>query len=279
LDQLPSPVGESDDKRIRQLEEQLRIAEQKIYALTESEQKYHIKSTGKSYRFAMTSDWHIGSLYANVDALVEFYRYAYRHRRVRDFYCCGDLLEGDSMFRGQQYELREVGYQRQLDALAAVADQLPRNAHTHFVTGNHDASFAKQIGLNIGEQIESECRNMHCVGRDSGMVVIETPGGDLRIGLLHPDGGTAYALSYKAQKIIESWEGGSKPHILGIGHYHKAEWVPRYRNVGALQAGCFQNQTPFMSRKALAAHVGGWIVEVTLGELNNRIRTEFVAFF
>ena len=101
----------------------------------------------------------------------------------------------------------------------------------------------------------------------------------LRVALLHPDGGTAYALSYKSQKIIEAWEGGSKPHIIGIGHFHKAEFMPRYRNVKAIQAGCFQNQTPYMARKALAAHVGGWIVEIVLGELYNVVRTEFVEFF
>ena len=75
------------------------------------------------------------------------------------------------------------------------------------------------------------------------------------------------------------WEGGKKPHILGIGHFHKAEYMPRYRNVKAIQAGTFQDQTPFMARKGLAAHVGGWIIEITLGDLYNKIKTEFVEFF
>jgi hypothetical protein len=42
---------------------------------------------------------------------------------------------------------------------------------------------------------------------------------------------------------------------------------------------CFQEQTPFMMRRGLAAHVGGWIVEITIGELVNQIKTEFVDFY
>jgi hypothetical protein len=82
-----------------------------------------------------------------------------------------------------------------------------------------------------------------------------------------------------SQKIVEGLAGGYKPHLLVVGHYHKAELLPRIRNVAALQAGTFQMQTPFMARKGAEAHVGGWIVEFELGELCNRVKTEFVSFF
>jgi len=280
VEELPTATNnqglEHENKALR---EELRIAEQKIYNLTAPTNRYSIK-TGKkrSYKFGLTSDWHIGSLYDNQDALIEFHRYA-DSQGVRDFFCAGDVLEGQKMFRGQEYELREVSFAQQLGALVNVTAQFPKRSKVHFISGNHDASFAKQIGFNVGEYMAKACPNMHCIGRDSAMITIETPSSDLRIALIHPDGGTAYALSYKSQKIIESWEGGRKPHIIGIGHFHKAEYMPRYRNVKAIQAGCFQNQTPYMARKALAAHVGGWIVEVVLGELYNTIKTEFVEFF
>lgn len=77
--------------------------------------------------------------------------------------------------------------------------------------------------------------------------------------LLHPSGGTAYAISYKSQKWATSLSGGNKPHIAGIGHYHKIEQL-FYRNIHIFQSGTFEEQTPFMSRKQLAAHVGGWIL-------------------
>ena len=280
VDELPGSSNLAGaEAEIKKLHEKLKIAEQKVYALSSPQEKYHIKtSKRKMYRCTLSSDWHIGSLYANKGALVEFYRYA-DSIGIRDHFCAGDMIEGHGMFRGQTFELREVGFDAQLNALAEVADQFPKRAKTYFITGNHDASFAKQIGFDVGSYFESACHNFTCIGRDSGMLTIDTPSGDLRFGLLHPDGGTAYALSYKSQKIIESWEGGQKPHILGIGHFHKAEYMPRYRNVKAIQAGTFENQTPFMARKALAAHVGGWIIEIDRGDLYNRIRTEFVEFF
>lgn len=74
-------------------------------------------------------------------------------------------------------------------------------------------------------------------------------------------GGTGYAISYRPQKIIESYEGGEKPAVLLMGHYHKLD-VGLVRNVWYVQTGCGQDQTPFMRQKAIEAHVGGVIVEM-----------------
>ena len=63
---------------------------------------------------------------------------------------------------------------------------------------------------------------------------------------------------------------------------HKAEWLPCYRNVQGFQVGCFQSQTPFMTRKPTPAHVGGWIIEVVMGprqDLVSRVKAEFVSFY
>jgi hypothetical protein len=75
---------------------------------------------------------------------------------------------------------------------------------------------------------------------------------------MHPGGGSAYALSYAPQKIVEGFDGGAKPAVLLIGHYHKASYQMT-RNVHVVQTGCFQDQSLFMRQKKLAAHVGGWI--------------------
>ena len=107
----------------------------------------------------------------------------------------------------------------------------------------------------------------------------QTPAGKFSLMLIHPGGGSAYALSYKPQKIVESLEGGTKPNMVAIGHFHKAEMMPSYRNICSIQSGTFQRQTPFMARGGLSAHVGGWIVDVTVGDGHNVIRAEFVAFY
>jgi len=77
----------------------------------------------------------------------------------------------------------------------------------------------------------------------------------------HPGGGSAYALSYSVQKIIESLEGGEKPAVGLYGHYHKLLSC-NVRNVFAVQTGTQQDQTPFMRKKRLEAHVGGTLVKL-----------------
>ena len=97
--------------------------------------------------------------------------------------------------------------------------------------------------------------------------------------LFHPSGGTAYALSYRPQKVVESYSGGRKPNILIMGHYHKSEYIPCLRNVMVIQAGTTCGQTPFMRRKSIAAHMGFWIVEFQFGSDINRFKAEFFAFY
>jgi hypothetical protein len=79
------------------------------------------------------------------------------------------------------------------------------------------------------------------------------------MSVVHPGGGSAYALSYSIQKIIESLEGGEKPAVGLYGHYHKL-WSGNIRNVWVVQTGTTEDQTPFMRKKRLEAHVGGTLI-------------------
>ena len=49
-----------------------------------------------------------------------------------------------------------------------------------------------------------------------------------KIELIHPDGGSSYAISYKPQKIIEAMEGGTKPLSI-IGTFQKRFRTQRYQ--------------------------------------------------
>ena len=158
---------------------------------------------------------------------------------------------------GHEYELQEHSADGQLET---VIRHYPKREGitTHFITGNHDASLYKHVGYDIGRAIAKERPDMNYLGRDCAVINI-TP--NCTLELRHPWDGTAYALSYKPQKMIEAMESDSKPNILAIGHYHKAEYL-FYRNVHALQTGCFQGQTPFTRGKGISVHLGGWIVTI-----------------
>jgi hypothetical protein len=58
-----------------------------------------------------------------------------------------------------------------------------------------------------------------------------------------------------------SLEGGEKPAVAIYGHYHK-QMAMMWRNVWCIQPGCVQDQTPFMRKKKIQAHVGGALVKL-----------------
>ena len=226
-------------------------------------------------RFGLMGDTQINSKYTQLTYLHQFYDLC-EQREIANVYHTGDIDEGEQMRIGHQYECYTQGADDHLSEIVKVYPK--RNGiKTLFITGNHDASIYKRCGYDIGAAIERERVDMKYLGRDCAVVNL-TP--NCTLELRHPWDGTAYAISYKSQKMIEAMEADTKPNILAIGHYHKAEYL-FYRNVHCFQTGCFQMQTPFTRGKGISVHMGGWIVTVSVDE-NGYIRyiiPEFVPFY
>jgi predicted phosphodiesterase len=234
-----------------------------------------------SYTFAIIGDTHIGSLYDRLDNLGNFYKIC-KSKGVKEVLHTGDILDGHKIYRGQEFEQHKPGWDAQLNRLVAFYP-CEDGVKTLFIAGNHDQSYTKLIGMNVGEAIEDKRSDLKFIGNDYGTVIFNTPSGrKFDVAVHHPGGGTAYAISYRLQKIIESLSGGTKPAILGVGHYHKSEMLPEYRNICGIQSGCFQAQTPFMASRGLAAHIGGWIIRFTVGtklSKQNMIEAQFIAYY
>lgn len=207
-------------------------------------------------RFAVMGDTQLGSKYAQISYLHDFYDLCAREG-IKDVYHTGDLTEGLKMRPGHEYEVYTVSADEMRED---VVRNYPKRdgITTHFITGNHDASIYKHIGYDIGQAIATMRPDMKYLGRDCAVVNL-TP--NCTLELRHPWDGTAYAISYKIQKMVEAMEADSKPNILAVGHYHKIEQL-FYRNVHILQTGCFQSQTPFTRGKGISVHMGGWIVTI-----------------
>ena len=58
-----------------------------------------------------------------------------------------------------------------------------------------------------------------------------------------------------------SMDGGEKPALVLLGHYHKLE-IGNVRNVWYIQTGTTQDQTVFLRKKSIEAHVGGLVVDL-----------------
>lgn len=213
---------------------------------------------GEKISFGVISDTHIGSKYDNMKKINLAYK-IFKSNNIKEVYHSGDLTDGEKMYRGQEYELRLHGAKEQTDE---VIKRYPKfkGVKTKYVLGNHDLSYYKRAGVDIGEMISNKRKDMIYLGQEDATVKI----GDkykLEMRLMHPGKGSSYAISYQPQKIVENISGGTKPHILLIGHFHKAEYIPNLRNVQTIQAGTLQSQTPFMARNFLSAATGFWIVD------------------
>lgn len=211
-------------------------------------------------KIAIMGDTQFGSKYAQMTYLHNFYDIC-EMEGIHDVYHTGDITDGLKMRPGHEYELYEHSADGQLET---VCKHYPmRNGiTTHFITGNHDASLYKHVGYDIGKAIARNRSDMDYLGRDAAVVYL-TP--NCTLELRHPWDGSAYSISYRPQKMVEAMESDSKPNILAIGHYHKAEYL-FYRNVHVLQTGCFQGQTPFTRGKGISVHLGGWIVTVRVSD-------------
>jgi predicted phosphodiesterase len=232
---------------------------------------------GKSVKIGLVSDTHLASLYSRLEWLRAAYK-VFDSEGITVVYHAGDIADGERMYRGQEYELEVMGADNQVKY---IVEKYPhyKGITTYFILGNHDLSFWKTSGTNIGERITQFRQDLQCVGLEEADIPISVNGRIVTIRLSHPGKGTAYALSYHPQKYIESLTGGEKPEVIFMGHYHKAEYM-FYRNVHLVQAGTLQMQTPFMRRQNISAMTGFWIIEFMVSEIGiSRFKPEFFPFF
>lgn len=213
-------------------------------------------------RFGMASDTHLGSKYQQLTHLRSFCKAA-EEWGVDFMLHGGDVIDGiHKAHRGMEYEQFKLGSEGQS---AYAVEHLPevrkrgkgKPVPWHVIGGNHDGWAYQDTGTNILTRIALERPDFHVLGAPQADFHI----GPLTIRLLHPSGGTAYARSYKLQKIVEQISSDDKPHILVMGHWHIAAHVPGYRNVEAFAVPCFQSQTPYLQTKGLAPVIGGLLWE------------------
>lgn len=230
-------------------------------------------------KIGVLGDTQLGSLYDDIGWLKTAYN-VFAAEGIRKVFHTGDMVDGEFMYPGHRYELRIVGADNQVK-YACKNYPYKRQITTYFITGNHDLSFWANAGCDVGERIAEKREDLVYLGREEkDMEIQDSRGRKIKLRLTHPGGGTAYALSYHSQKYIEALSGGEKPNIIFMGHYHKSELIPNYRNIALFQSGTLQHQTPFMRRKKIAAMTGFWIVEFGIDRKGLvRLKAEFFPFF
>jgi hypothetical protein len=246
-------------------------------------QKYSTKKIDfpdRHIKFAVFADAHMGHSCYRPDILKKMIKDG-KKQSVEFYLNVGDTIEGMSGREGHIYELDYIGASQQLDFFAREFSQFDRRVYSIEAQDSHGGWFRSKgnMGLNIGEELERRAKHYEFLGYDEQNIELDN---GCKIKLRHPGGGTAYAISYKMQKYIESMSGGKKPHLLFDGHFHKAIYM-FYRNVHGFESGTLQEQSPFMKKINTPAHLGYWIIDVNMHRQKRkgveRIKSEFVPFY
>lgn len=232
--------------------------------------------------YGAVADTHLGSKYARLDVLNALYdRFA--DNGITKVFHGGNWIDGEARFN--KNDLYVHGIQDQLNYFI---DNYPqRNGIENYILSgdDHEGWYVQREHINIGRLLESEAKQQ---GRndlvDAGYMErdfeLKQKKGSSIIRLIHAGGGSAYAVSYTSQKYVESLQGGEKPQIILVGHYHKFEYgYPR--EVHVVQLGCVQDQTPFMRKKKLQAHLGGCIIRIKQTDIGTiaSVNVEWIPFY
>jgi len=248
----------------------------------DEKREYKLPWNAKRLKFVEFTDTHMGHENYRPDVLEHIVKYSKR-QGCEFAVCAGDILEGMSGRDGHIYELHPkhgLGATAQMDYGVEQLSQFDIPIYGITASNSHDGWFEGKgnMGLVVGEELERRIKNFTFLGKDEQDLKCDN---GLTIRLLHPGGGSAYALTYKLQKHINAIRPGHKPHVLVQGHYHKACQI-FYRNIHAFEGGCLEDQTAFMRKKHTPAMVGYYIIDVAFDKKKNmvdKLRSEFVPFY
>jgi predicted phosphodiesterase/biotin operon repressor len=233
------------------------------------------------YPIGFITDTHLGSKYERMDALEALYD-IYASYGIETVYHGGNILDGEARFN--KYDIYVHGVEGQV---RNVVEKYPQRKGiiTKFITGDdHEGWYVQREHINIGDRIvevahqagRNDLEHLGYMERDIEYVQEQ---GSSTIRVIHAGGGSSYAVSYTSQKYVESLQGGEKPHIVLVGHFHKFDFS-YLRGVYIIQGGTTQDQTPFLRKKRIEAHVGGVVLWVKQNELGifTSVKVEFIPF-
>lgn len=237
---------------------------------------------GPARTLGVVSDTHLCSRAERLDVLNAAYD-TFKERGITTVLHAGNLVDGESKVNRHDIVAHGIA-----DQVTYAIENYPKREgiQTLFIDGDdHEGWWQQREGIEFGRLLQHEAEaagrtDLRYLGYVEADIAIPSTDGNTIIKVMHPGGGSAYALSYTSQKLVESLTGGDKPGILIIGHYHKAEYC-FVRNIHALQAGTTCDQTTFMRKKKLAAHVGFWIITFEADKYGavTRFAPEWFPFF
>jgi len=185
------------------------------------------KFKGYEVRFGLTADNHLCSKYYRADVLNALYD-IWEKQGIKTVYQCGNMVDGEMNFN--RYDLCvPPGVEQQVDYFIKHWPQR-KGISTKFICGDdHEGHYCRNAGIDFGKMVmyaaQKEGRkDLEYLGYMEYDKIYSAKNGQCKMRLIHAGGGSSYATSYSVQKIVESYQGGEKPNVLLVGHFHKAEY-------------------------------------------------------
>lgn len=233
--------------------------------------------------FGFTTDNHLCNRHARLDVLQAAYNH-FEQEGITRVYNAGNWIDGEARFNKTEL-ITAPGMDNQLDYLI---DNFPNKPgiETHYIAGSdHEGWFQDREGIEVGLYLQMRAekagrKDLVYLGYAEADVKLSFGSGSAVMRVVHPGGGSAYAISYTDQKRVESYQGGEKPQIELVGHYHKFNHgYPR--EVHTIQGGCTMDQSLFMRKKRLQAMVGYSIIKIKQNEsgIITRCSVDWLPFF
>ena len=252
---------------------------EKVYLLRDGKK---VEINGFNYKFGAIADSHIGSKYERLDVLNALYD-IFEKEEIKVVLHGGNYVDGE--FRFNKLETITHGFDEMIDYFLKNYPKR-KGIKTFFISGDdHEGWWTQDKGIDPGKVIEERQSkygrdDLVYLGYQEANLELKSKKGSALLKILHGGKGTSYADSYRTQKMVESLQEGEKPHIMLVGHYHKALYhTPR--GVHSILLGCTQDQTRFMRKNEIKAYVGGWLIEINqadTGEIN-RFKPEWIQFW
>lgn len=228
--------------------------------------KIKIEPKQDEVKFLAISDIHYGSKWDNPN-LVEYAFEVADKENCQFITNSGDIFEGD--FHNKRpdhiYQVKALGME-QLDYVAETHPKTPNDIPYYFIIGNHDTTFIKTCGADMGKMLQQKRPDLTYLGADLADINI----GKQTIRLRHGTGGNAYAKGYKLQKYCETLPISDIPDIILQGHFHYSAYF-KNRDIHCVNVPSLQSYTPYAKALGLPQEIGFWIISYDLDKKGNMV--------
>lgn len=230
------------------------------------------------------TDNHLCNRHSRLDVLNAAYDF-FAEEGVSVVLNAGNWVDGEARFNRHEL-IVAPGMDPQLDYAIEQYPSRP-GITTHYITGDdHEGWWIHRECVNVGEYFQMRAeragrKDLQYLGHVEADIRLKCGKGSAVARIMHPGGGSAYALSYAPQKLVESFQGGEKPSVLFIGHYHKFDWCYP-REVHCISGGCTTDQSAFLRKNKIGVHVGFGMTKFKQDKTDGhitRLQHEFVPFY